>query len=414
MGVLVYIIKRLFKSGISVFSILLGRVIIFLFIAKEVGPSDFGKLSLSYALCSILGIVLDYGYPLSILKNGKKQLSEYGGVPLRVFHFKAVMSCVLSLLLILSSLASDLPIKVILLIWLSILITSFANVLSTFLKSCDKHGSDSGNALLSNVLGIIYCTLLFKDSHLELYALAFLVISIAYLFLTYYLYTSNFTFFFEAFSLKKLKNELSNNFYYAVDSVVQRGISFLDVIILAFFVSPAMVGLYQAGQKLMQGLLPVALVMNNVFMPLLSNSENEVKKWKNLSVLVMLSSALIGLFLASILFFGSSIIIDCLFSDEYSSLNEYAVFFALVIILKYIASGFSIVIISMGMQRKRFFINLFSIFSFVILSSLLTNFFAINGLFYALIANAIIIVILYGSILINTFSQRPKCSNLKS
>lgn len=400
-----YLVKLL-KSGVSVSSTLLGRVVTFIIIAKSLGPEEFGKLSFVYALCSIMGIILDYGYSVSLLKDGVRKLKEFGGISINLIVVKVFFYTVLTLLLIVCAfIYSDIAVSLVFVVWTSIALISFANLFSTFLRGNGSHGIDGLNSLFSNVAGVIYCLSLEPNSASISFANTFLFISIIYFSLTVLVF--HFVFHYkviiEGFSWIKVRNEFKVNFFFAVDSMVQRGFTFIDVIILGFFVNSTMLGIYQAGQKIMQGLLPGAIVISNVFLPLLSNYAG-IKRRK-FSLLVIALSCVVGVALALSLYFMQAFIVRNFFGEQYIALERVLYLFSIIVLLKYISSGIALIVISLGKQRARFFCNVISIFIFVIISPLLSQNYGMIGMIYSLIINSTIMLSLY-CIIIFRFKMR--------
>ncbi|WP_202940785.1 oligosaccharide flippase family protein [Alteromonas macleodii] len=397
-----YFIK-IIKSGVAVASTLLGRVVTFIIIAKSLGPVEFGIFAFAYAFCSLFGIVLDYGYTESILKDGVVKFNRSGGVPFSIIQTKFFLFLVLSVILIFLQLYFNFfaNSSVVIIIWLSITITSFANVLSTSLRSHGKHGAESIASLLSNSAGLVYC-LVIEEVGLEYvtyFSSTFLIISVLYSFSVTYIYFKlyGFGFLYFRFGILELKNEIKSNILYSLNTLLQRGLAFLDVLILGVFVNPISLGIYQAGQKIMQGLFPGALVLNNVFLPLLSNRDG--KRWRKLALIVMLVSFLSGITLSGTLILTAAPMVKIIFSDEYVQLVSYIKFFAIVIAVRYVASGLAILIISVGRHSYRFYCNLISTTFFLVLAPILTYYFDVIGMMYALVVNAILTLILYSLVI---------------
>lgn len=395
------ILTKISKNGLSVLSTLIGRVAVFLIIANKLSPDEFGLLSFIYALCSFGGLLIDYGHPISILVDKK-----YAQKPLKVspslLYFKLFSSLVLTLFVLVISYLSNLPLGLVLIVWISILLNSVANLFSAFLKRFEKFGLEGITLITANTFGLAYI-LIIKNNNLLYYSFTFLVISFfAFIISGFFVYrTLEPVINWSEYSIREFFLEFKGNAYFAFDNILIRGISYLDVLILGYYCSSSSIGIYQASQKILHGILPFAMVFSSVLLPHITKSTLYSSEWWTKSNFCTLISMICGILFGVFIYFFEDSIVNVLFSDSYSGIKEYTTFLASVIILKYFSSGLAISLVASGNQKLRFYVNITSIFIFLFLSILLTKYYGAIGIYYSLVSSSLFTCISYIYLLVH-------------
>jgi O-antigen/teichoic acid export membrane protein len=189
-----------------------------------------------------------------------------------------------------------------------------------------------------------------------------------------------------------LIEELRLSFSYASDVFVMRSFSYIDVVILSVFCSPIQVGIYQAGQKLVQGVLPLAQAINNVVLPKVSVSKNV--SWSSYVLFFKIMSFVGFVGFMGFVFFGDSVVL-LVFGSKYQDLLSYMPFFGIIVFLRYSNFSSSIFLTALGSQKERVLVNFLSMLVFLVLTPVLVSEYAIKGLLISLVSVSLMTGVLY-------------------
>ncbi|MAC59652.1 MAG: hypothetical protein CMH85_15560 [Novosphingobium sp.] len=385
-------------SALGIFSTILGNALIFLIVARALSPSEFGKYGQAYAVCSMFGLVVDFGYPQRLLRDLPHYVAEHGNVPARILHLKLVLTALvtpvtLGLSIFLAGGAWVLGA----ILWVGIALISYGNFFGSVMRADGRHVRDSINLLIANLLGAATTGIIAlapSPSPKEL-ALGTLVIGLTYLPLARLSALATARIVPEPVSLAKLREEFFGGITYASDIFVARAYGFADVILLSAMVAPASVGIYQLGQKLMQIALPFAQAFNNVLLPIFARQFHRGAQSKAASlapIIIMGTAGLIGFLMFSLI---GPLVIGLAFSPAYHPLKTLMPLFGGVILIRFITASLAILMTSSGMQSTRLRINALALITFVPSALALSSLFGLSGMLAALIASAALSASLY-------------------
>ena len=370
--------EQLVQSGLGVFSSVLGTVVIFILIARSLGPADFGAFALSYAAASLAGILFDFGYPPRLLRDTEQMVARWGGLPARVLHVKTLLLGVGTPVLLLAGWSAGLDLRILAAVWTGIALLSAANVFAAMLRARNRHGRDAMNQFKANALGALLAFGLSVLSPPPLaFALVFPVIGAAYLALTLRTWRQRFVLVSERIALASIGAETRASLAYLLDTFTQRGFNFLDVTIFAAVSSPFQVGLYQAGQKISMGVGLAAQPFNNVMLPRLSRLAATPEHWRVEANRFFILQAGVGAAAFALMAGIGPFIIGLLYTPDYAPVRSYMWLFGALVAARYVQSSLGIMVTSLGLQKHRSIINASSLALFAtaapILASLLNE-----------------------------------------
>lgn len=387
--------KSLFHSSLGVAAQVLGNVVVFIVFARALGPEAFGRFVVYYAVVSFLGILLDYGYSQRGLRDYRKESELYGGLRLRIFYLKGLVFVIQSFvaMMVIFLVQAEAVLFFVLFFYVSFL--AFANSFAAALRADGLYGVDSANLFIAYTFsaGAAFSAYILGVVSPVVYAFILCAGGGGYLILSFMAYRRIGSVVREACTLKSLKEELRDGLPYAGDVMVQRAFVYLDVMILSFMLTPVFVGLYQAGQKLMQAILPLAQAFNNVFIPfLVRGGRYRSLVYSGFVVSSMLGVGLIGL--TVFLLFGSDIVL-LVYGEEYIELAEFVWVYGLVVCFRFLAFSLSVLLTASGRQSVRLKANTISLIGFFLLAPILVLRWGVVGMVYALVASSVISAFLY-------------------
>ncbi|MBY6128592.1 hypothetical protein KUW15_07690 [Qipengyuania aquimaris] len=350
---------KFFSSGAGLFASLLGNAFIFLIIARAFGAADFGRFAVIYATASVLGLVVDFGYPQRFLKDFYVYTEKFGGLPSRVLRTKFALLILASLINLAVCLVMGIELALMGVIWTGIVLVSFGAFFGSCLRAMGEHKVDSTNLLAANGTAAALAVLLYlseNDLPLAYFAL-FIVLGAIYFTLSWRAFRARSRIVSEASSASHVIGEVRGGISYAADIWVTRSFGFVDVLVLSLFVSNAGLGLYQAGQKLLLVALAVNQITNNVFLPILSAKERE--GGLDLKSLLAIAGSTIGLgvVISLVFYFAFPLAVDILYGDAFDAAKAMAFWLSLAILFRLWLLGPSIWIVAAGRQTIRFMLN---------------------------------------------------------
>ncbi|QZD92874.1 oligosaccharide flippase family protein [Qipengyuania xiapuensis] len=360
-------IGKFFSSGAGLFASLLGNAFIFLIIARAFGAADFGRFALIYATASVLGLMVDFGYPQRFLKDFYVYSEKHGGLPSRVLATKLAFVVLASFANLVVSLAMGIDLALMAVIWTGIVLVSFGAFFGSCLRAMGEHRIDSTNLLLANSSGAAIATALYlsgSENPFHYFALFSLLGSI-YLFLSYRAFRKQCRIVLEPISIGKCVEEVRGGISYAADIWVTRSFGFLDVLVLSLFVSNAGLGLYQAGQKLLLVAFAVNQIINNVFLPIFSAREREVGLDTKSLLAIIAGTGTMGVAVAAVFYLIFPVAVDILYGDGFEETKVMGFWLALAILFRLLSLGPSIWVVAAGRQTLRFMLNAFNMAVFL-------------------------------------------------
>lgn len=393
-------------SAIGVLSAILGNIVYFVLLARQWIPEEFGYYLYIYSLATLLTLVIDYGFPQRVLRevplfSFRNKINLIKGVSAKVAATLMVM--VFALLFVYFYENKELFVIVI----AATAIGSFGDYFSSHMKAMHHHKIDSANLLITNAILILAVFIL-----MDLLGRALTLNEAALLLLTsksYYLVSSAY------FASKILRlpilsakirlfaveSEMKKGAPYAMDVTLIRSYGVVDTILLRYFAGDAATGIYQSGQRLLQGFLPLAQVFNNVFLPLLSRSY-DTNRFKKQAIILLSLSGITGVLGLMVFHYAGSYIVNLVFGIKYIEVLPYLSAFGMVIFLRFISSGIAILLTATGNQRKRTTLNALSLVLLIVLMIILGKSQGTWGIIYSIFISNAFLVCAYTILLIKS------------
>lgn len=392
-------LRKLIASGAGVFSAILGNVVFFVILARLWTPKEFGQFFFVYSLVTLSALIVDYGYPQRILREAPRQTFRNKIALMRAYRYKAITSIILVILSLIAGYTLDSALPPVMM--LAAISASFADFFGSYLRALGRHWNDSINLLVANtaLVAAIVTASLAISHELTLMVAAAIYLASRGLHLALSLASATrlmgFRPYKTALKVKGIGKEIAVGHSYAIDVALTRSFGLVDTILLRAFAGEGTVGLYQSGQRLMQGLLPVAQVINNVFLPRISSAsraEVETRLVNYMLLLCFLSgiASLLGFTLA-----GPKVIAYA-FGSDYLPVTEYLWAFGVLCMTRFWAAGLAIAITATGYQSLRTRTNALSLAIAILMIIALCPEYEIWGAIVALTSSNCVLIAIYG------------------
>ena len=148
--------RQMVGSVLGAVSSVLGSILVFIAAGKTLGPELFGTFALTYAIISLLGLIFDFGYPVSFLRNTRKPADNSPGeLPKQALGLKVALFVVLTPFAVGVPFLTGTNLLVGMVLWVGLSLISLGNFYSTMLRAIGLHSKDAVNLFISNFAGLV-------------------------------------------------------------------------------------------------------------------------------------------------------------------------------------------------------------------------------------------------------------------
>lgn len=391
-------LKNIGWMTISTLLRLAAGFLLFVILARKLGPENFGQLAYWLAFSSLLALLVNYGFGLQLLREIGRDPTSAAQVFSDTLAAKVVLGIGVIGLGLIIGLNDGVPIGIFWSLLVMAIAESFSEHINYALRSLGYFNKEAQSALFTSALnffGVLVPLLVFNT--LASVAIGFSVSRCVSFLLGWYLARKllppiNFL---QNWSMVSIKKTLLEGFPYAADMAVSTLNSTLDVILLSYLTSTKAVGLYQAGLKLMQGANSIAPIVGNVYTPHIAFKQMQQADCSSIVTKLILKMSLLGGGIGAIFAVGNVLITNLLFGTEYTQLSILLPWFGLALIVRFIAAGFGINLTAHGLQTVRVFANGFALVVLITVAMIAIPIYGTVGMLMAFVCATLLVGGLY-------------------
>jgi O-antigen/teichoic acid export membrane protein len=368
--------------------------IILVYLARILGPENYGKWGFVFSLVSFFYITsalgLDTFGAREIAKNEKKSVAYLN----RILSIKVVLGALnyLILIIVVFLLPQGTDVKILLAIY-GLSIFSNSSLIEFFFQG-RQDMLHLGIGKIIRAIVLVVLAFIFVRSTNDLIILG-IVYVIAH-------FSTNIYLFYYGFKGRKFKFDLSNYKPYLKISLILGLSVFLssvnfqiDQILLAFMDTFQNLGIYEAAVKVIFLTMVAAGILWMVFMPVIAKKLSNKKELSDLFLHYTRLVLLIGFFCFGLTFFFSDIIIKLLYGASYSQAAGILLIISFAVIFQFLNVLFVSPLYVLGKDKQFLFAVMSGAIVNVILNLILIPKYSIYGAAYATIISYAIIC-LYG------------------
>lgn len=395
--------RNLLYTAIAIGSRLLTGLLLFLLLARMWGPEQFGVFSFLFSASAILALLIDFGFSAYILREASSFPSDVA--PLLHAAFWAKCSLVPVFVVVTGAAGwvmgvEAAPPLVFLPLIGAALVLSFCEFFIAPLRALGRFDIESAVVVGSNVLQFVTvgCAAWFYEAGPATAAWALLFCRMFFLVAAYSAAMH------VVGALKLLppspnaaKATFERLWPYGVDGFLTTAWSQLDVLMVRLLYGVETVGIYSAGQRLVQGLASLAPVVGNVMVPRLTQAFGSGSAQLRSDVrLTHLMLGGMGFLLALPLVLLAKPLVNALLGEQYTELVDLLPWLGLLVFVRFIAASAGVVITAIGMQRRRVAVQMVALSTLVVTSiGLSTSSLELHAFVLALVLSFSIIAAAY-------------------
>lgn len=341
----------------SIFRLLSG-VVLFIFLARFLGPEEFGRLMYGFTVATIAVLVIDFGFSQQLLRDIGKEPEQVHLIMGRVFLAKILLTLLvvgsgLLVFVMFPGLVKDQ--KIFWLLFVSCTLASFANYFNIAFRGIGLFHEETRVALVSSLFHVGFLWYLaFVESDLTTLAQGFVgsrVLNLALSWIAYRRKVGGLKFGEKPF--KTVVATLKSGFPYAADAGFTNFFSQVDILIVNHYLGPVSVGLYQAGMRFLQGASQFTPVLGNVYLPAIAGCSDKPEQLQRLSRKFNSQMIMMGAAGWVIFAFGGEWITRLIYGEKYLGLNPLWPYFGLLLFIRYAAASQGVLLTANGSQSIR-------------------------------------------------------------
>ena len=349
--------QNFFLLAVSTAARLLTGVVLFVLIARAWEPAVFGHFMYWFTVTALLYLVVDFGFGQKILRDLGRRPEDLVGVMASLVRTKAA----LALATVVASAAAgwalgldraDWPVAGALLT--AAVALSFAEFYGSPLRALGAYRAEARLVVTAN--GVHFAanaTLAAAGAGPAGVAFGFLATRLVYLGLARAAYrrlggaatgTSG--------AVADIPRDLRAGLPYALETGLVSLHAQADTLIVHHLLGPAALGVYQGGLRLLLGYSAFAQVLSGLYLPRLSREHGRPAEFTALARRAVLHSLAVGL--AGALLFGLTAGgVVRVFGPQYAALGELLPYFGLILWMRFLASGYALLLTAAGRQIER-------------------------------------------------------------
>ncbi len=332
--------------------------LVFLIIARGLGPSEFGTFMLWFSTATLLATIQNFGLVPYMLKEAGRTPDSMEVVTNEVMSVKILLTGGLVIGAgVGASLIAPSARIVFAFLLLAQIIDSFIEILNVRYRVTGRYHEEAKYSVAFSVAHVVVVATIAFISVSPLMAASAFFLSRLTTFLALLWLQSGQAGKIKWVGLAKTRQNIKKNVSYAIDFGLQNLFGNIDSLVLGFLSGPLAIGNYQAAFRYYNGGAQASNVFGNVFLPRLSAVRDEeqlfVDEVNKAQWLYLMMGASFGLFLA----IASKPLAVLVFGENSEGLSQLLPWIGLLFYMRMVASAWGVVLTSVGEQRYRAYVN---------------------------------------------------------
>lgn len=391
--------NTLFMTLSTIFRLIAG-IVLFIFLARFMGPEELGRLMYGFTLASIAVLVIEFGFSLQLLRDIGKEPDQVCLIMGRVFLAKILLMMLvvisgLLLFYVFPELVKDQ--RIFWLLFFSCTLASFADYFNVAFRGIGRFHEETKVALASSLFHIGFVWgLAFLGSDLTTLAQGFAgsrALNLGISWIAYQRIVGGLKFGEKPF--KTAIVTLKKGFPYAADTGFSNFISQVDILIVKHFLGTESVGLYLAGMRFLQGASQLVGIISNVYLPAIANCSDKPEQLLHLSKKFNTQMLLMGITGWSIFAFGGEWITRLIYGEKYLGLTPLWPYIGLLLFLRYVAASQGALLTANGSQSMRVWAQITVLGVLLSVAPWLIKQYGLSGMLVTLQLTVLILFLIY-------------------
>ncbi|MBF5038003.1 oligosaccharide flippase family protein [Methylophilus sp. 13] len=391
--------KNTIFMGLTTAAKMLSGIVVFVVMARLLGPHDFGLVAYSFTLASLFVLIVDYGFSQQLLRDIGADPHKVEDIMGRVFVAKLLLGCLTLILCEFYIYFVGVDSQASIVFWLlliSCIFASFCEFFNTALRAVGLYKIETNIAVAGSLVHffILLIFMLIKPNVIVVSS-AFLCSRVIFFTLSWLSYKTNVGNLQINFNLRDINQTFKLGLPYAADAGFSNFLQQVDTLIVNHYLGVGSVGLYQAATKWVQGSLQFAPVLANVFLPSIAASPQHSAKQVNLIKKLNVQMIILGAVWWVFFEFAAETLSMKIYGDKFRSINELWPFLGVLVFVRYCAGSLGVILTGMGFQKIRLYAQFSGFLVLVLVSPYIVKGFGLPGMVIAQTLSITALVISY-------------------
>lgn len=332
-------------------------MLVFILMARALGPDAFGTFSYCLAVATLLAVPANYGFGIMLLR-------DFGVDPERATEcLGEALTAKLALSLLVFALSAAVTpflgagnLFVFALLLLAQVVDSFLEIYNLRFRIHSEYSKETVTASITSVIHIVVmlAVVYFTRSPVAA-AAAFLASRLMGCYLTWWR-SRHCTGPLSLGPISGAITTLRRGWPYGLEMILLTAYQQIDSVLIHAVLGSAAVGVYQAGMKLVHGACRLAPVLAQVLLPSLSSSFAAGSLSIRSAVKSLIGFAAFGGIGCAVLVIFRTEITHLLFGAHFQDLENLLPLFGLMLLFRFLETGTGLLLVAKGLQHKKTFI----------------------------------------------------------
>ncbi|MEY4979186.1 MAG: hypothetical protein RLZZ352_1456 [Pseudomonadota bacterium] len=370
--------KNYLLTATSIAARLSTSFILFVVLARHWGPVEYGAFVYVFSLCALLVLFVEFGLQGYLLREIAFRPKDTNDIISCAFWVKIlfIIPYLCASFIVFIFFMGDASFTLFLALSMATLILSFADFFVAPLRPLGRYDLETYIVIGTNLLILTVLTLAVLQGYSSV-TIAWLMAALRLLqwFIAYGVIKK----IMPALSLvypgyQNIQQAVQKSMPYGIDGFITTAWIQIDIIMAKHLFGSHTVGLYSAGQRIVQAASAIAPVIGNVMVPKLAGIQaSDQSEWKKNARQCIMTMGAVGVVMGLPLILFQDFLVLLLFGSSYQELAGLFPFLGILVIVRFLASAAGILLTGAGMQASRIGTQLvslvfFGIGSFVILT----------------------------------------------
>ncbi len=358
-----------YMAGATLSRLLSGAVLM-VFVARSLGPQEFGHFVLSLSFAMVMALLVEFGHATFVMRELGRQQQTAARLLADILRAKGLLAVGFAVAAVLvwacagvRDAGDGLGYAYLCVMALAVTLADFLNVCFRGVGRFDK---ETQNVVLGSCIHLLLVMPVAWHSRSWVdIAAAFLVSRLIYLAVSLARFRMIFpgvaAAMFEPDGLAAAARQIRQTLMYAADAALVTIRSYADVFLISTFLGAGPLGLYQAGMNLVRAVENLGPIVANVFLPKLAGlleHPREFARHERQLLLLLLGCGLASL-VATLL--STDSLLRAVFGEKFEPLFHLFPFFGLYLLLRFFAMALGVLLTARGHQSGRALAGLVSL-----------------------------------------------------
>ena len=344
--------RNIFLMGLSSAVRLSTSLVLFIIIARHLGPEEFGHYMFWYGATFLCALLANYGLSNMLLKEIAQHPERVADILGESLSLRLMLSAGIFLCALGSSAIMDRP-ELLLALLLAHLVEIISDTFYVAYRAVGYYARESQLAACAAIVQLALVAIaVVTNQNAGIIAFAHLAGKVTQLALVLPVSRRIFgTFSLQsAYTTFRLAMRVKA---YAIDNLLGSAFGNIDSVVLRIYAGIDVVGIYQSGMRVFQGGTQAAPILANVFLP--EMARQALCKEKNVRIVIALQASFLiyGVTFGLILAYFPDQIVNLAFGENYRQLATLLPLFGLLFFIRFFAAAWGVILTAVGQQGYR-------------------------------------------------------------